>query len=244
MRRLLLCLSYKGTNYHGFQIQNNGNSVQGELEKAIKQITNENITVFPSGRTDAGVHALKQYVHFDTNSNIKCQNLVNALNTFLPVDIKVNDITEVDDTFHARYNVKKKTYMYVLYKGKVLNPLVADLVAPLEYKIDIEKVRMAKELLKGEHNFKAFCSSGTSVTDFVRTIYDISLEEKDDYIIIKVTGNGFLYNMVRIIVGTLVDIGRGKLEPSIIEKMLQTGDRSLGGSTAKGQGLYLYNVEY
>ena len=244
MRRILLTIGYKGTNYSGFQIQNNANTIQQELENAIKKVCNHNVTVFASGRTDAGVHALKQTVHFDTESNIKEQNLVNGLNTFLPSDIRVFEARQVDESFHARFNAKKKTYMYIYSLNQIVNPVVYDLVSPLKYQIDMELVKKAINLLKGSHNFKAFCSSGTSVTNFNKTIFDITVEEKDEYLIFKVTGNGFLYNMVRIIMGTIVDIARGKLALETITKMFDTGDRSLGGSTASQCGLYLYDVEY
>lgn len=244
MKRMFLTIGYKGTNYSGFQKQNNANTIQEELETAIEKVCGHKTTVFASGRTDAGVHALKQCVHFDTESKIQESNLINALNTFLPSDIRVLDAKQVASDFHARFNVKKKTYMYIYSLNKVTNPVVYDLVSPIKYQIDMELVNKSIELLKGKHNFRAFCSSGTSVTNFEKTIYDITVEKQSEYLIFKVTGDGFLYNMVRIIMGTIVDIARGKIGLESILKMFETGDRSLGGSTASQCGLYLYNVEY
>ena len=230
--------------YSGFQCQNNYKTIQEEVQKAIKQIFNEDVIIYASGRTDAGVHAVKQCAHFDTEKNIKIQNIPPALNTYLPEDIRILDAKEVNDNFHARFSVKKKTYMYVFSMNKITSPLVSDLVCPLEYNININLIQEACKKLIGTHNFKAFCSSGTNSTNFERTIFEISCEQKQNYLIFKITGNGFLYNMVRIIVGTLIDIGRGKLNINCIENMLKTGDRSLGGKTAKSNGLYLYDIEY
>lgn len=244
MRRLLLTVGYKGTNYGGFQRQNNANTIQQELEAVLEKVCNHKVTVFPSGRTDAGVHALKQFVHFDTESQISEQNLIRAVNTFLPEDIRVFEAKIVDPDFHARFNVKKKTYMYIYSLNKIVNPLLSGLVTPLKYQIDFKLVNDAINLLKGKHNFKAFCSSGSSVTNFEKTIHDFTVEKQGEYLIFKVTGDGFLYNMVRIIMGTIIDIARGKLPLDNIAKMFKSGDRSFGGTTASQFGLYLYNVEY
>ncbi len=244
MNRFLICIAYKGTNYCGFQIQKNGNSIQSVLQDCLKRVFNEDITIFPSGRTDAGVHALKQYAHFDTSKNIPTDKIVSALNTFLPNDIRIYFAKQVDGNFHARFNVIKKTYMYVFSTSKITNPLFYDLVEKLDYKVDLQLIKLAIQKLKGEHNFKAFCSSKSSAVNFVRTIYDITVETKGDYLIFKVCGNGFLYNMVRIIIGTLIDIGRGQLGVDVIDKMFETGDRSYGGKTASQKGLYLFDVEY
>ena len=242
--RILLNISYNGSKFCGFQKQNNGVSIQSELENALQKVCNEQISVTPSGRTDAKVHAINQCVHFDTQSKIAMQKMPQAVNTFLPPDIRVNEAKQVDGDFHARKSVKKKTYMYVFSKSKIISPFEYDFVSPLEYDVDVNLIETMSKNLLGTHNFKAFCSSGTSATSFERTIYDVTVEEKENKLIFKITGNGFLYNMVRIIVGTLVDVGRGKLPTNTIQKMLETGDRNLGGKTAKPNGLYLYNIEY
>ena len=162
----------------------------------------------------------------------------------MPPDIRVKNAKQVDGDFHARICVKKKTYMYVYSKDKIISPFEYDTVSPLEYDVNVDLIKSVAKNLIGTHNFKAFCSTGTSAINFERTIFDICLEEKENKLVFYVTGNGFLYNMVRIIVGTLIDVGRGKLPDNTIQKMLETGDRSLGGKTAKPNGLYLYKVEY
>lgn len=244
MKRVLICFGYKGTLYSGYQKQPSKITVQEILEKAIQKVINEKTTIYSSGRTDAGVHAIKQYAHFDTNSNVSMQKLPQAINTFLPGDIRVFEAKIVDDNFHARYNVKKKTYIYVLSNSNVVSPLFYDMVTPLKYQLDMQKVNDAIKIIKGKHNFKAFCSSGTSAKDFDREIFDIQVIEQSNYLVFKVTGNGFLYNMVRIIVGTLIDIGRGRIQLENIDKMFKTGDRSLGGKTLPARGLYLFDIEY
>lgn len=245
MRRILLELSYKGTNYKGFQKQKNTNqTIEQYLESALNKVFCEDIKVTASGRTDAGVHAIKQFVHFDTTKTIKIDKVPTAINTYLPQDIKVLSAKEVDNNINARFSAKKKTYMYVYSTKKITSPLVWDMVSPLEYDIDENLAKMTIKKIIGTHNFKAFSSANTDIKDYTRTIYDFVLEKKDDYLIFKITGNGFLYNMVRIIVGTIIDISRGKLPLDTIENMFITGDRTLGGRTAKPNGLYLYNVEY
>lgn len=244
MKRILICFGYKGTNYNGYQKQPGKITIQSIIEDALLKITGENITIHSSGRTDAKVHALKQYAHFDSNTNIKMEKLPFALNTYLPQDIRVFWAKEVESNFHARYDVKKKTYMYVFCLDKIVSPLVCDMVTPLCYDLDFVKIQNAIGLIKGTHNFRAFCSSGTNATDFERTIFDITFEQKNNYLIFKVSGNGFLYNMVRIIIGTLVDIGRGKMDIENITKMLETGERKFGGKTVIPNGLYLFDVEY
>ena len=244
MKRVLICFGYKGTKYSGYQKQPSKITVQELLESAIQKVTNEKTTIYSSGRTDAGVHAIKQYAHFDTNSNVSVQKLPQAINTYLPDDIRVFEVKIVDESFHARFNVKKKTYIYVFSTCNTPSPLFYDMVTPLKYNLDMQKVNDAIKLIKGKHNFKAFCSSGTSAKDFDREIFDIQVINQSNYLVFKVTGNGFLYNMVRIIVGTLVDVGRGKIQLKNIEEMFKTGDRSLGGKTLPAQGLYLFDIEY
>lgn len=245
MRNILLELSYKGTNYKGFQKQKNTTeTIENYLNIAIKNVFCEDVKIIPSGRTDAGVHALKQCVNFQTTKSIKIDNIPRALNTYLPQDIRVNTAREVDENFNARFSAKKKTYMYVLRQSDVSSPILWDMVTNIEYKLDVQKINKSIKKIIGTHNFKAFSSANTDIKDFTRTIYDFSFEKKDNFLIFKITGNGFLYNMVRIIIGTICDIARGKLDIDIIDKMFETGDRSFGGKTAKPNGLYLYNVEY
>ena len=245
MRNILLELSYKGTNYKGFQRQKNTQeTIENYLANAIKNVFCEDVKITASGRTDAGVHALKQCVNFQTSKNIQTQNIPRALNTYLPQDIRVKIAKEVDENFSARFSAKKKTYLYVVRQGEIASPILWDMVANYPYKLDEQKIDDCVKKFVGTHNFKAFASSNTDVKDFNRTIYNFTFQKKDNFLIFKITGNGFLYNMVRIIIGTILDIARGKLDIDIIDKMFETGDRSIGGKTAKPNGLYLYDVEY
>lgn len=245
MRNILLELSYKGTNYKGFQRQKNTQeTIENYLANAIKNVFCEDVKITASGRTDAGVHALKQCVNFQTSKNIQTQNIPRALNTYLPQDIRVKIAKEVDENFSARFSAKKKTYLYVVRQGEIASPILWDMVANYPYKLDEQKIDDCVKKFVGTHNFKAFASSDTDVKDFNRTIYNFTFQKKDNFLIFKITGNGFLYNMVRIIIGTILDIARGKLDIDIIDKMFETGDRSIGGKTAKPNGLYLYDVEY
>lgn len=245
MRNILLELSYKGTNYKGFQRQKNTQeTIENYLANAIKNVFCEDVKITASGRTDAGVHALKQCVNFKTSKNIQTQNIPRALNTYLPQDIRVKNAKEVDENFSARFSAKKKTYLYVVRQGEIASPILWDMVANYPYKLDEQKIDDCVKKFVGTHNFKAFASSNTDVKDFNRTIYNFTFQKKDNFLIFKITGNGFLYNMVRIIIGTILDIARGKLDIDIIDKMFETGDRSIGGKTAKPNGLYLYDVEY
>ena len=242
--RILICFSYNGAFYSGYQKQNNAKSIQQTIETALSEKLGQQISLTATGRTDAGVHALCQYAHFDADLSFPAEKIVQIAKVVLPQDIKIYSATQVADDFHARKNVKQKTYMYVFNKNQKLIPFLKDTTTFLEHKVDTEKMRQASKRLVGEHNFKAFCSAGSAVTDFNRTIYSVDITESEENLVIKVCGNGFLYNMVRIIVGTLIDIGMGKLDANCIDKMLETGDRTYGGRTAKPQGLYLYSVEY
>ena len=245
MRNILLELSYKGTNYKGFQRQKNTQeTIENYLANAIKNVFCEDVKITASGRTDAGVHALKQCVNFQTSKNIQTQNIPRALNTYLPQDIRVKIAKEVDENFSARFSAKEKTYLYVVRQGEIVSPILWDMVANYPYKLDEQKIDDCVKKFVGTHNFKAFASSNTDVKDFNRTIYNFTFQKKDNFLIFKITGNGFLYNMVRIIIGTILDIARGKLDIDIIDKMFEIGDRSIGGKTAKPNGLYLYDVEY
>ena len=242
--RILIGFSYNGSNYSGFQRQNNAKTIQQTIEDAFMKKLGQNIELTATGRTDAGVHALCQYAHFDAEISFAPEKLVPIAKNILPSDIKVFFAKQVDETFNARKQVKKKTYMYVFNKEEKDLPFLENLTTFLEGDVDEQKMIQSSKKLIGTHNFKAFCSAGSSVRDFERTIYDISIESTKSRLVFKVTGNGFLYNMVRIIVGTLIDIGKGIIMPENIDKMLETCDRAYGGRTAKPNGLYLYNIEY
>ncbi len=244
MKRILLSIEYDGTNYCGWQKQPNVKTIQGEIEKAIKQAIGEDVEIFGSGRTDAGVHALNQKAHFDMTLPVPISKLADILNNVLPDDIVIKSSEEVDTDFHARFSVHKKCYRYKIYNSNVKNAFLATRVGVVKNKLDIDKMKEAAALLIGEHDFHGFCSANTSVENFVRTIYDIKVAQEGDFIKVDVCGNGFLYNMVRIIVGTLVDYSLGKLSLQDIKQALIQGDRSKAGQTMSPHGLYLKDVIY
>lgn len=241
--KIKLTLSYDGTNYCGWQRQKNGISVQEILENAVLSLTGEKVSVVGSGRTDAGVHAEGQVVCFDTSADIPPEKFYKALNALLPPDIKAVKSEKAEDNFHPVRSAKRKTYEYTLYESDVQLPLLERYAVRVE-KLDMEKIKAAAKLIKGTHDFKSFSSVGGSVKTTVRTVYSVSVKEKDGIIKITITGNGFLYNMVRIIVGTLVKIGQGKMSEEELVKMLAGGGRTMGGITFPAKGLCLKKVEY
>ena len=243
MRNLKLTIQYDGTKYCGWQKQPNSSGIQGTIEYAIYEITKEKVNIIGSGRTDAGVHALGQVANFKTNSSIPAARIPNALNAKLPKDISIIDCQEVSDDFHSRYSATGKIYRYLIYNKPYRSPLYKDTSYHIRYELDIEKMRSEARSLLGTHDFKGFMSSGSSVKDTVRTIHDISIENSGDLIVLEVEGNGFLYNMVRIIVGTLVDIGRGRIDKSM-EEIIASQDRGEAGHTAPAHGLFLKKVHY
>ena len=240
-----LTVTYDGTNYCGWQIQPNKSTVQETIEDALYKLTGEKIKVIGSGRTDAGVHAEGQVAHFKReNENIPPEKYAIALNIILPDDVKIVKSERVDDDFSARRSAKKKTYIYRTYVSEALLPLKDRFALQLEKQPDVLAMRECAKLIEGVHDFKAFCSSGTAVKTTTRTVYSIGIEEQGNEIIFSVTGSGFLYNMVRIIVGTLLFVGRGKIGKAEVEEMLNTGKRALGGKTIPAKGLTLLSVEY
>lgn len=243
MRNLKLTIQYDGTKYCGWQKQPNSSGIQGTIEYAIYEITKEKVNIIGSGRTDAGVHALGQVANFKINSNIPAARIPDALNAKLPKDISIIDCQEVSDDFHSRYSATGKIYRYLIYNKPYRSPLYKDISYHVRYDLDIEKMRVEAQSLLGTHEFKGFMSSGSSVKDTVRTIHNISIEESGDLIVLEVEGNGFLYNMVRIIVGTLVDIGRGRIDKPL-EEIIASQDRGEAGHTAPAHGLFLKKVHY
>ena len=240
---LKITLQYNGENYCGWQRQPNSPGIQGTVENAIYEITKEKVKVTASGRTDAGVHALGQVANFKTETNIPASRIPDALNAKLPKDISVISCEEVDMDFHARYNACGKTYRYLIYNRPYRSPLYKNLAYHVKYDLDWDKIRLEAKYLIGTHDFVGFMSSGSSVKDTVRTIYDIKIEEHEGITSIEISGNGFLYNMVRIIVGTLVDIGRGRIKHNM-EEIINSKSRSMCGHTAPAHGLFLKKVNY
>ncbi len=244
MRNLKLTIEYNGAEFFGWQKQKNCRTVQEEIEKAFLTLTGENVSVEGSGRTDKGVHALGQVASVQTSNIMPTKNFKIALNDLLPKDIFIKKVEEVDQNFQARFSAKRKTYKYIVCVGGERGAINNSLIAYYPYKVDIEKMREVAKLLIGKHNFKGFCNSDASVTNFEREIYDLKINKKNRMYTFLVCGNGFLYNMVRIIVGTLLDVGRGKLSVERVKNALETGNRNNSGQTMPACGLYLKNVEY
>jgi tRNA pseudouridine38-40 synthase len=248
MRRIKMCLAYDGTNYAGWQVQagqGRVETVQGTVEKALALITKEEgIRVVGAGRTDAGVHARGQVIHFDTQSRIPINRFPAALNSVLPPDIRFYEAEEVSGDFHAQYWAKEKTYRYTLDRSPVPDVFLRNYACHVPYELDVATMKEAAQYLIGTHDFRSFCAAGSSVKTFVRTIKEIHLSETGSLIYVNITADGFLYNMIRIIVGTLLEIGRGKMSPGYITKLIAARDRSLAGPTAPAKGLCLENVVY
>ncbi len=244
MKKYKCKLQYDGENYAGFQIQANANTVQAEVEKALSTLFGEQTKIVASGRTDTGVSAKGQIFHFESDTDIPANKIPFALQTLLPCDISVLDCEIAEDDFHARYSAKSKTYSYKICLTQVNLPLYKKYYH-YPFKIDINLLKKALDKLCGVHNFKAFMASGSAITNYEREIYNIKLTELEaNCYEIKITANGFLYNMVRIIVGLVLDIARGKLPIENIDKMFETGDRSYGGHTAPPEPLILEEVFY
>ena len=244
MRNIKLTIEYDGTEYKGWQKQPNRLNIQGEIEKAIEHITGEKVDLIASGRTDAGVNAIGQVANFKTNSEFPIEKIPLAINSQLKRSIRIKNAEEVDENFHSRYNCKKKTYRYVIDNSPYGSAIYRNISYHLPIKLDVEKMKKAVKYFEGEHDFKAFKSSGTSSKNSVRTIYNADLLVEGTTVAIDLTGNGFLYNMVRIIAGTLVDVGLGKIDANDIPKIIESKDRTKAGKTLPPQGLMLLNVVY
>ncbi len=228
----------------GWQKQPNKLNIQGEIETVIENITKEKVDLIASGRTDAGVHALGQVANFKINSNIPIEKIAIAINSQLKNSIRIKNAEEVPERFHSRYNCKRKTYRYIIDNSKYGSSIYRNLTYHMPIKLNVNEMKKAIKYFEGEHDFKAFKSSGTSSKSSVRTIYKAEIRQKDENIIIELTGNGFLYNMVRIIAGTLVDVGLGKIRTDDIIKIIEDQDRKKAGKTLPPQGLFLVKVEY
>ncbi|MBR3002399.1 MAG: tRNA pseudouridine(38-40) synthase TruA [Clostridia bacterium] len=245
MRNIKLTIEYDGKDFNGWQKQPNKLNIQGTIEQAIKQITGEDVDLNASGRTDAGVHSLGQVANFKTNSKLPIEKWPLALNANLKKSIVIKSAEEVDERFHSRLSCKRKTYRYVINNSKYGTAIYRNLETHIPQKLDIEKMKEAVKYFEGEHDFKAFKASGTSSKSSVRTIYKAEvIQMPDERIYIELTGSGFLYNMVRIISGTLVEVGLGKINPEAIPEIIESKQREKAGKTLQPFGLYLVNVEY
>lgn len=244
MRNLRLWLKYNGTAYHGWQIQDNADTVQGQLETAVEQIFCEKISVNGCSRTDAGVHANEFCCNFRTENPLSCETVTRALNAKLPLDIAVMKCEEVPLGFHSRFDTKSKEYIYKIWNSELRNPFLLDTVFQYKYNLDERKLDKSAKDFIGTYDFKAFCASGSSVQDTVRTIYNAEVSRNGDLVIFKVEGDGFLYNMVRIMVGTLIYINEGKIKENEIKDIILSGNRNNAGKTVSPEGLYLNKVNY
>jgi len=244
MKRIKLTISYDGTAYVGWQLQPNQPSIEGVLNKTLSELLGEEIVVIGASRTDSGVHALGNVAVFDTNSAISVEKICMALNQRLPEDIRVQTSVEVPIDFHPRRVISYKTYEYHILNRRIALPTQRLYSNHIYYELDIVKMQEAAAYLVGEHDFKSFCSLKTRILDTVRTIYQLEVIKDVDNITIRVTGSGFLYNMVRIIVGTLIKVGRGTYPPQRMKDILEGCDRSLAGPTAPAIGLTLIKIDY
>ena len=244
MRNIKLIIEYDGKSFNGWQKQPDRLNIQGEIEKAIEEITGEKVDLTASGRTDAGVHSLGQTANFKTDSKIPTEKFAKAINSRLKKSIVIKSAEEVDEKFHSRYSVKSKTYRYIINNSENGTAIYRGLEYHVPMKLDYEKMNEAIKYFIGEHDFKAFKASGTSSKSSVRKILDGSVRKEGERVIIEVTGTGFLYNMVRIISGTLLDVGLGKIKPEDIPSIIESKDRTKAGQTLPAHGLYLLQVNY
>ena len=244
MRNIKLTIQYDGTRYAGWQFQKNARSIQEVIQNAIKKITGKKANLIGSGRTDAGVHAEAQIANFKTRSKIPLKNLQMALNSALPDDIVVSKIEEAALRFNAQHDARSKLYRYTIVNNDFINPLLRNTAAKCFYKIDIDMMRRVAKLLVGRHDFTSFRTVDGEKKNAVRTIKYIKIEKFKDVISIYIEANGFLYNMVRTIVGTLIEAGRGKFSMDRVKEILKKKDRCFSGPTMPAKGLCLVKVRY
>lgn len=245
VKRVRLTVAYDGTNYHGWQVQNNGITIESELNRCLTDLLREPIEVIGASRTDSGVHALGNIAVFDTTSRIPAEKISYALNQRLPEDIRVQRSEQVADDWHPRKCASRKTYEYRIYRAEFPMPVKRLYSLFTYHDLDVSRMQEAAAYLEGEHDFKSFCQTGAQVETTVRTLYSVEVEEQgENDLVIRVCGNGFLYNMVRIIAGTLLEIGQGKKDPMDIFAILEAKDRSAAGPTAPAHGLTLMKYEF
>lgn len=244
MKRVKMVVAYDGTNYKGWQVQPNGITIEEVLNKTLSDLLGENIVVTGASRTDSGVHSLGNVAIFDTETRMPADKIAFALNQRLPEDIVVQGSCEVPADWHPRYQNSKKTYEYRIVNRTFRMPTRRLDTYFYHHPLDVEKMKKAASYLVGEHDFKSFCAIGAQVKTTVRTIYSCDVFKEGDIITIRVTGNGFLYNMVRIIAGTLIRVGGGDFEPEQVQDILEACDRAAAGPTAPAHGLTMIGLEY
>lgn len=244
-KRIKLVVAYDGTNYCGWQVQPNGETIEGVLNRELSSLLGEDIKVTGASRTDSGVHSLGNVAIFDTDTRIPPEKISYALNIRLPEDIVVQDSCEVAPDFHPRHCNSRKTYEYRILNRRFAMPTRRLDTYFYHRPLDVERMQQAARYLEGTHDFKSFCSVNTVVEDTVRTIYTLQvIKDADDIITIRVQGSGFLYNMVRILAGTLIQVGIGAMEPEQMTEILEAKDRSASGPTAPAQGLTMMGIEF
>lgn len=244
MRNIRLVIEYDGTNYAGWQVQKNAKSIQATLETALKRILREKIKLISCGRTDSGVHAKGHVANFKTNSKIPLVNIQRGLNSILPKDIVIKEAKEVPLDFNSRFDAKSKVYRYTILNRSCPAALYRNYFYHIPYKLDLNLMRREAKVLLGRHDFKSFQAADKKERSSVRTIKKLTVKKKGDFIEIEMEADGFLYNMARNIVGTLVEIGRGRFKPGSMKNILKAKDRNLAGRTAPAKGLCLAEVKY
>ena len=245
MKRYKCLVAYDGTLFSGYQVQPNKRTVQGEVENALKKLhKGEEVKVSASGRTDAGVHARGQVIHFDSELSIPLSKWAIAINSLLPDDVVILSAEEADSDFHARFDAKGKEYRYFLNLSSKRDPFTRHYAFQYPYSLNLTAMQEAAAHLIGTHDFTSFCSAKTEVEDRVRELKHIEFIRNGDSLELRFVGNGFLYNMVRILVGTLLEVGAGEIDPQLMIDILAKKDRSFAGKTAPAHGLYLWSVHY
>ncbi|WP_432661782.1 tRNA pseudouridine(38-40) synthase TruA [Wukongibacter baidiensis] len=245
MKNIKLIVQYDGSRYKGWQrLGDSDMTVQGKLEDVLSKMTGEKVEIFGSGRTDAGVHALMQMANFKTNSELSSKEILDYCYRYLPDDIVVKKVRKADDRFHSRYSVKRKRYLYKILNYQLHDPFTRKYITHIPENLNIKAMEKAANYLVGEHDFSSFTTAKSKKKSRVRTIYDIDINKEDKIVEIMINGSGFLHNMVRIIVGTLIEVGLGRLKPEKVLHILNKKDRKLAGPTAPAKGLFLYDVEY
>ena len=244
MKRVKLIVAYEGVNYHGWQLQPNALTVEGVLNRELSALLKEEITVIGASRTDAGVHSLGNVAVFDTKTRMPAEKISYALNQHLPDDIVVQDSCEVAADFHPRHCNSRKTYEYRIWNATFPLPTLRRQTYFYHRPLDVQRMQQAADRLVGVHDFKSFCSVNTQVEDTTRELFQAKVTQEGALIRIRVTGSGFLYNMVRILAGTLVQVGNGQLAPEAIPDILKAKDRTAAGPTAPAHGLTMIGIEY
>lgn len=243
-KRIRLTVAYDGTAYHGWQVQPGAVTIESELNRCLSDLFKEDIRVIGASRTDSGVHAMGNIAVFDTTARMPGEKVSYALNQRLPEDIRIQKSEEVAPDWHPRHQNSRKTYEYRIYRGEFPMPVKRLYSLFTYHKLDVEAMKQAAVYFAGEHDFKSFCQVGAQVESTVRTIYALTVEEQGPELVIRVTGNGFLYNMVRIIAGTLMEVGQGKKRPEDIPEIIEAKNRQAAGPTAPPQGLMLVKYEF